>query len=198
MPDSPRPRGRAAVCAALIESGTQLFAKRGLAAVSVRDVAKAARVNHGLVHRHFGSKAGLVRAVMAQLSDDIERTLGPVVDNESFAELMLLILTSSNRQRTHWRILAQAMLGGEDVETVPEGFAVFQRALAAARRNPPGRLSPEAQVAVFMAFGLGMVTYGPFIRRALDLSRDEWRATRSELGQLVQLSLWTLGKPHAS
>ena len=44
-----------------------LFAERGPAATSIRDVAKRAAVNHGLIHRHFGSKERLVGAVLAYL-----------------------------------------------------------------------------------------------------------------------------------
>ena len=58
------PIGRAAVVDALIGSATELFAERGLDDVSVREIAAAAGVNHALVFRHFGSKAGLLRAVL--------------------------------------------------------------------------------------------------------------------------------------
>lgn len=41
----------------------KLFAAEGVAATSLRAVARAARVSPGLVVHHFGSKQGLVRAV---------------------------------------------------------------------------------------------------------------------------------------
>jgi AcrR family transcriptional regulator len=41
--------------------------------ISVRDVATAAGVNHGLVHRYFGSKASLVEAAVEQLSAELHR-----------------------------------------------------------------------------------------------------------------------------
>lgn len=70
------PTGRDAVVDALIESATALFAERGLDDVSVREIAAAAGVNHALVFRHFGTKAGLLRAVLAhqrrQFSDAAE------------------------------------------------------------------------------------------------------------------------------
>ncbi|WP_156746654.1 helix-turn-helix domain-containing protein, partial [Mycobacterium sp. E1715] len=42
------PTGRDEVVAAILDSASQLFAERGPAATSIRDVATAARVNHGL------------------------------------------------------------------------------------------------------------------------------------------------------
>src|SRR5207248_8155711 len=61
---SSRPYGRDEVVAAVIEAATALFAERGPAAVSLREVAQAADVNLGLIHRHIGSKADLLAAVL--------------------------------------------------------------------------------------------------------------------------------------
>jgi len=58
------PRGRTEVCDALVSTAMELFALRGPAAVSVREVAARAGVNHALTFRHFGSKDGLVQAVL--------------------------------------------------------------------------------------------------------------------------------------
>jgi AcrR family transcriptional regulator len=52
----------------LIESTLRLIAERGVAGVSVRDVAADAGVNHGLVHRYFGSKDALIRAAVERIA----------------------------------------------------------------------------------------------------------------------------------
>src|SRR5262245_36480056 len=51
----------------LIDAYLELLRDRGPEAISVREVAAAAGVNHGLVHRHFGSKEALVPAAVARL-----------------------------------------------------------------------------------------------------------------------------------
>jgi AcrR family transcriptional regulator len=48
----------------LVDATLRLLVTRPVAGVSVRDIAAEAGVNHGLVHRHFGSKDALVRAAV--------------------------------------------------------------------------------------------------------------------------------------
>ncbi|WP_131725063.1 helix-turn-helix domain-containing protein, partial [Mycobacteroides abscessus] len=43
--------------------------EKGPAATSIREVATRAGVNHGLVHRHFGSKRQLLAATLQHLAD---------------------------------------------------------------------------------------------------------------------------------
>src|SRR5260370_22441474 len=62
------PTGREAVAAAILEAASDLFAERGPAATSIRDIAARSKVNHGLVFRHFGAKEQLVGAVLDHLS----------------------------------------------------------------------------------------------------------------------------------
>src|ERR1700722_695418 len=62
------PTGREEVVAAILQAATDLFAERGPAATSIRDIAARSKVNHGLVFRHFGTKDQLVGAVLDHLS----------------------------------------------------------------------------------------------------------------------------------
>jgi AcrR family transcriptional regulator len=48
---------------ALLEAGEQLLLKRGVAALSLREVAKLAGVSHAAPYRHFRDKAALMRAL---------------------------------------------------------------------------------------------------------------------------------------
>src|SRR5437660_9011865 len=65
------PTGRDEVGPAILEAATDLFAERGPAATSIRDIAARSRVNHGLVFRHFGTKEQLVGAVLDQLGANL-------------------------------------------------------------------------------------------------------------------------------
>ena len=63
----------------LVEAAEKLFAEKGFEAVSVRDITKEAGANVAAVNYHFGSRDGLVLAVMS-------RYLTPV-NQERLAEL---------------------------------------------------------------------------------------------------------------
>lgn len=68
--------GLGAITREHIRSGAaRLFAERGFAATSVRDIARAAGVDASLVIRHFGSKEALFLATMS-----MEGGFGPLID----------------------------------------------------------------------------------------------------------------------
>src|SRR6476659_1698049 len=50
--------------ARLLDAAEQLFAERGLDAVSVRDITELADANTAAIHYHFGSKQDLIAAVL--------------------------------------------------------------------------------------------------------------------------------------
>ena len=184
-----KPRGRDTVQAALIEAGARLFAERGPRAVSVREIARAAGVNHGLVHRHFGSKAGLLQAVMVQLSGGVADAIGPPDEDETLASLVGAIVRATKAPGTHWRILARALLDGERPAALQTEFPVVSRMLAAARRNEDAPLSPEALVTLLIASALGLMLFEPYLQRATGQSDAQWNATREELSQVALRAL---------
>ena len=179
------PRGRESVQDALITAATELFSARGPSAVSVREIAKYAQVNHGLVHRHFGSKEGLLRAVQNRLASDIAGKVGEPTEDESLEDLLGSVFGATNRQG-HWlRILAWSVLDGEPEAEIQENFPLADRMLAAAKRHPVGPLSPEARVTHIMSVGLGLLLFGPFLRQATAQNEAQWGESLAHIMGLV-------------
>ena len=129
MTDSPpSPRGREASERALIDAAMQLFAERGVRAVSVRAIAELAGVNHGLVHHYFGSKSGLVTAVLDELALRLGTLVGPLgndSDGRRFVE-------NADEAHVHVRVLAYAILEDESVG-FQNSFPIVERFAAAAQ-----------------------------------------------------------------
>ena len=68
---TPAAAPRASTRDRIIDVAEQLFAERGIDAVSVRDIIAAAGANTAAIHYHFGSKQGLVEAILAQRAADV-------------------------------------------------------------------------------------------------------------------------------
>ncbi len=56
---------------ALLAAGRELYPLLGCAGLSVRKLAEAAGVNPAMVHYHFGSKDGFLRALLQQMYEDM-------------------------------------------------------------------------------------------------------------------------------
>ncbi len=75
----------------LIETAISLFAQKGFAGVSIRELAREANVNSALISYHFGGKEGLYKAVMEEQFSPIAQVL------KQFANMVQL----SPRERLH-------------------------------------------------------------------------------------------------
>jgi AcrR family transcriptional regulator len=61
--------------ARILDAAEEVFAERGFAAASTREIARRARIPFGALHYHWGSKEQLHQAVMARLVDWIRDTV---------------------------------------------------------------------------------------------------------------------------
>jgi TetR/AcrR family transcriptional regulator, repressor for neighboring sulfatase len=178
---SDKPQGKEAVRSALVRSAAALFAKQGIASVSIRDIALRANVNHGLVHRHFGSKRGLIIATIESLSKGIASSMGPAMEAKSLRSLLAssFVKTSSNQE--YWRVLAHLMLteGGEEL-LQPE-FPLVARMIEVAQDDVQGKLSAEARVTLMLSVGLGMMVFRPYLQRAIGTDDAGWVEIQREL-----------------
>ena len=70
-PKTDDPEARAKILAAAEE----LFAARGFAGTSIRDIARSAGVNPAMIHYYFGNKEGLYRAIIESAASTIRALL---------------------------------------------------------------------------------------------------------------------------
>jgi AcrR family transcriptional regulator len=64
----------------ILKSAERLFAKSGIDAVSIRDITDAAGVNSAAIHYHFGSKSGLIEALLARWAGELVERRGRMLD----------------------------------------------------------------------------------------------------------------------
>jgi AcrR family transcriptional regulator len=148
------------VVAAVLDAAADLFAQRGPAATSIRDIATAARVNHGLVYRHFGTKERLVGAVLEHLGGNL---IALMSQGASAAD----IEPATDR---HIRVLARALLDGYPVGQLQTRFPNIALLLAAVRpRYGDDDRAARLAVANAVALQLGWRMFGPFLRSSTGL-----------------------------
>ena len=118
----------------------EVLVERSPRELTVRDVAERARVNHALVHRHFGTKDQLLRAVLINRSEAFGRD---AAEARMDAESMLALLT---QHADYWRILARFVLDAPDLLTqLPAGAMVLARIGGEERAS--GRSAADSRVA---------------------------------------------------
>lgn len=163
--DDTHPHGEREVKEAILAAAARLFAEKGPTATSLREIASAAQVNHGLIHRHFGTKRQLVRAVHDHLADRLAAA-GPFP--EASLDSALRAFHTLEEDRTYWTVLTRAMLDGELEEVLSSDLPGARRLVETLEAALPARTPIGAAdlVAMGFAFSLGWLLLRDFIQAA--------------------------------
>ncbi len=169
------PVGKDEVVAAVLRSAADLFAEQGLAATSIRDIAARSNVNHGLIHRHFGSKDGLVAAVLDHLGQHLAGLLAENAEGSKVADAI-------DRQL---RVLAYASLDGYPIGELQSRFPTMGVLLDAVRDRHSSELSARLAAAHTIALQLGWCLFGDFLRASTGLEDMDDRTFVRSVGDTV-------------
>jgi TetR/AcrR family transcriptional regulator, repressor for neighboring sulfatase len=178
------PTGRDEVVAAILDSAAEMFAERGPGAASIRDIAARARVNHGLVFRHFGTKEKLVAAVLDHLAARLN-TLTPGETSQDEIE------AATTR---HLRVIARALLDGFPAGKLQSSFPAADRLLDGIRPLHESDESARLGAANAIALLLGWQLFEPFVRSATGLNELPQQKQR----ELMFSGMGRLAQPHAA
>ncbi len=175
--DASAPRGPDDVVTALVDAATELFAKRGIVAVSVREVAGAAGVNVGLVHRYVGTKDELVRAVVRRAETRLAQDLDGVVD-PTYTD-------STDETVTEYQlILAHLILEGHDLDAMDLEFPLM-RFVVDRLSAEPGIDDRDARIRAMcvIALDIGWRLFAPIVSAAAGLDADDHDAVSAAVDQ---------------
>jgi AcrR family transcriptional regulator len=171
------PLGRAEVVAAVLESAADLFAEQGPAATSIRDIAARSRVNHGLIHRHFGSKDGLVGAVLDHLGQQLAELLAADADGSRIGDAV-------DRQL---RVIARTSLDGYSIGELQKRFPTMELLLETVRARHSTELGARLAAAHTIALQLGWCLFGDFLRASTGLEDLDDRTFARSIGNTVSI-----------
>ncbi|MFI5938380.1 TetR/AcrR family transcriptional regulator [Actinoplanes sp. NPDC051494] len=133
------------------DAAITLFAERGIAGASIREIAQAAGVSSGLLRHHFGSKEGLRDACDDFVLAELARVRAPAIENgQAFAHALDAV-----------PLRLQDYVVRSTMDASPTGTAVFERMVEEgehwlANSATVKATDPRAFAAVLVAMKLGM------------------------------------------
>ena len=176
------PTGREEVAAAILEAATDLFAERGPAATSIRDIAARSKVNHGLVFRHFGTKDQLVGAVLDHLGTKLTGLLQSGASGD-------VVERALDRQM---RVMARTVLDGYPAAQLQKRFPNVAGLLDGVRPRHDTEIGARLAVANALALQFGWRLFAPILRSATGIEE----LSDAELRQAVGAEVARIVEPH--
>lgn len=171
--------------AAVQQAAVELLADRGPREMTVRDVAARAGVNHALIHRHYGTKDALIRAVVTEESRRLGADAAALPRVDAAALLRLL-----REHAAYSRLLARIVLDEPELlagRQLPAAAATLALITGGAEADERTR----AAAAVAAATTLGWLVFGPHLADALEIA--DRAAFDALVGETVERAI-----PHRS
>lgn len=146
---------------ALLAAGRALYPALGCAGLSVRKLAEAAGVNPAMVHYHFGSKDGFLRALLQQMYEDMFVSVShdAAAGKDPMQALQAGLRSLAHFVRGHRPVIARLWSDAQSGEAVAQEFmranaprhlGLLMELAQAAERAGQLRRVPPLQGFVFM------------------------------------------------
>lgn len=182
---SKQPSGREEVVAAILGSARTLFAERGPAAVSLREIARDAGVNFGLVYQYVGTKDQLIAEVVRRSAAEAAAQLSELHDFDEALRVLISMGTG-----TVGRILAWAVLEGRDTTTLYGDSPALAVLAERASQDAGQEVSDEDArllAATAMVLAAGWRLFGSAALAAAGLEATNPERYSDRIAQFVQL-----------
>lgn len=135
-----------------------LFLQRSPSAVSMRDIATAADVNLGLIHRYVGSKDEVISLVL----DRHTQLARAAITDAVRGELVDQVADAVVRRPATGRLIAGMILDGVDVSRLKGDFPLLEQF----------EDDDAVGAAITYALALGWEVFGPSLLEAVDANPD--------------------------
>jgi AcrR family transcriptional regulator len=169
----------ARIRSAVLSHAADLFAERGPAATSLRDIADRSGINAGLIFRHIGKKDAVVAAVLDYLAEDLVSARDAGLPRD---------VVEARAERS-WKVIARALLDGYDVGRLQHRFPNVEQLVAAARDDHGDEYAARVATADALALQLGWRLFGPFLRAAAGLNDDTIAQTADPASDVITARL---------
>lgn len=184
-------RGRKNVEAKLIRATCALLSKRGPRALTVREIAQHAGVNHGQVHHYFKSKRGLLTEAMRALArEHWDNTAARDRDEHDVPPPLALA-----QDQEYIMAVIRCVVDGEmELATLElgDGISVPRRIVEELINDPDFDRTPaqvKAVAATFMTAELAWAVFGQYILKMVDADPAEAAEVEAAIARTSRIFL---------
>ncbi len=180
---------------AILAAARQLLAEQDFSAVSIRDVAAAAGVSHGLVQHHFGTRSELVAAIIGQEVATFAAdpwTPPPMAAGEERERLRVELRARMADFSDFARLITRAELAGAepekllDPDTATPAQLLVEAIQGQQQRTHAGTLDPAIVAAYINAATFAFATLSPWLMTAVGLEPSDYEG---RLDEIVDISM---------
>ncbi|OBI22698.1 hypothetical protein A5713_10795 [Mycobacterium sp. E2497] len=171
--------------AQLLEIGAEVFARQPYEKVSIEDVAKRARVSHGLLYRYFSSKRAFFAAVVEAEGANLLRASAPDPALSPLDQIRAgldVYIAEAERSPAAYRMAHHARITGEELDSMQQARSTLQRDRILTSLNAVVPTSDETQLAVTAWLG--------YVQTAILHWIDNPAISRQQLHNLCIRALW--------
>lgn len=181
-----KPQGRDQVRRSILRAAREHFAREGTRG-SLRDIAATARVNVGLIHRHFGRKDQLVDEVIA---DSLDRSARALEDDGTAPDAIRQMFLGATGNTDFVRTIAWLTLESDGAAPSPlagaqhRNIARVRDLAAAAHQDTP---DPERDLRLMAALTVlwGWSIFNREILSAFDIEDADRPAVEARMADLL-------------
>jgi AcrR family transcriptional regulator len=182
------PHGREEVEKAILDAAEKLLLVKSPNKITVREIAKAAKIKHPLIHRYFGTKEKVIVAVHARGISKLESLIADIENIEENVEAFFLLTEKSKFRQI---ALARAMMDGVNPHLIQNQFPVMQHILRLLRKRrenskSESKYDAETITAILGATALGWFLYEPFLLASTGLDKSNKDEVRKDVIEFLE------------
>jgi AcrR family transcriptional regulator len=143
---------------AILNSALHLFAERGYAATTIREIARDAAVSLGLLYNYFDGKEALLHAIFARSMVDVQASIdaaaGGATAHERIERLIAAAFRIVAEELPFWRLTYQLRMQSGVVEGLGESIRAWSdatRVQLEALLREAGRAQPDVEARLLFA-----------------------------------------------
>ncbi|MEI6207074.1 MAG: helix-turn-helix domain-containing protein [Desulfuromonadales bacterium] len=178
---------------AILDAARRLFAKKGITSVSIRDIAAAAGVSHGLVQQYFGTREQMVAGIIKCEIDAVMSAPFPMPDGTGGGEPELIrrqLREGMEGFKDFASIIMRAELDGIEPEKMlnpdlptPTTHLASTIAGMQEQSRPDGRspFNPKMVSAYVNAALFGFAALAPWLMTSVGLTPEDYEKRYDEI-----------------